>query len=295
MTPLILGFSSLVVYAVGLIGFRMTRQPSGAATAVGIDGSQRQQQSVLTRFRRAFGQRVGPRVLAAMSDRHKARLEHWLDAAGRPDRLTLGEVAGIKAADTVIFTLIGAVLTWIFPIFLPFGILYGFFRQDLTLQSAAKKRQEQIERELPDYLDILGVTIQAGLKFRGALRRVGERFESPVADEFRIALQQMDVGASRRAAFEGIRERNDSPSLNRFVGALLQAEELGTPLTDSMIAISKDMRKLFGQNVRKRAAKAVPKVTLVATTVLMPGAALLLIGGLLIGGEINPGAALGGG
>lgn len=295
MSAALVGLTAVAVYAIGLAGWRLARtSPSSLRLLHDGLGGGRRQRSLVGTLRRGIGRALGPVVLRSMPDGARRRIEHWLDAAGRPDRMTVTDVAHRKAADTVTCLAIGLGAVMLTPFLWPVITLYGYFRQDLQLRAQAKMRQNRIERDLPDYLDILGVTVQAGLKFRGALRRVGEQFESPVADEFRIAQQQMDVGASRRAAFEGVRARNDSPSLNRFVGALLQAEELGAPLTDAMTSIARDMRKMFSQTTRKRAAQAVPKVTLVVTTLMMPASALLLIAGLFIGGEIDVGGVVGG-
>lgn len=295
MSPALVGLGAVAVYGLALVGWRLARTTSPLVLGglVLADGA-RPQRSLVGAGRRAIARSLGPLVLRSMGNRARRRIEHCLDAAGRPQRQTIGDVAGTKAADTVTCFVIGVGACAITPFLLLPITLYGYFRQDLRLQAKAKKRQVRVERDLADYLDVLGVTIQAGLKFRGALRRVGEQFESPVSEEFRIALQQIDVGSSRRAAFTGVRERNDSPSLDKFVGALLLAEELGAPLTDAMVSIAQDMRKSFSQDVRKRAARAAPKVTLVATVLLMPGAALLLLGGLLIGGDVNFGGAFGG-
>ncbi|WP_370325439.1 type II secretion system F family protein [Euzebya sp.] len=294
MTPGLIGLAALGVYAVALVGLRLVRTPSAGLVGVDGGGPVRAQRSLVGALHAALGRRLEPLIRRTMTEGSRRRLEHWLDAAGRPDRWGIADVIRAKGGDTGICVLLGIGAMTLHPLLGPVMVVYGYLRRDLQLRSAARRRQAQIERDLPDYLDILGVTVQAGLKFRGALRRVGEQFDSPVAEEFRIALQQLDVGASRRAAFEGLRDRNDSPSLNRFVGALLQSEELGAPLTDAMASIARDMRKVFSQNVRRDAAKAAPKVTLVATVLLMPGAALLLIGGLLIGGDIQLGGLFGG-
>ncbi|CAN5247384.1 DUF5936 domain-containing protein [soil metagenome] len=293
MTPGLAGIAAIALYGLGLVGWRMTRSVPLAGR--GGDGSSpAQRRSPVAAFRRAVGRGLGPRILSSFSERARRRLEHRLDAAGRPDRMTIAGFAETKAADFGVCLVLGLFAAVISPWLTLLLVVYGWFRAEVVLRGAAKRRQAQIERDLPDFLDVLAVTILAGLKFRGALRRVEEQFASPVAEEFRTAMQQMDVGASRRAAFEGLRQRNDSRSLNRFIGALLQAEELGSPLTDAMVAISVDMRKAFSQDVRKRAAEAAPKVSLVATILLMPGAALLLLGGLIIGGNIDFSSLAGG-
>lgn len=297
----LLGFVAVVAYAVALLGLRLVRTPGTAVSrfddrvhAGAAPGSAPRREGALHRLRRRVGRRFAPLVLRTMGERRRRRIEHHLTAAGRPARMTIVDVAAVTAADIAVCTVIGVGAMAITPLLLPVVVAYGTVREELRLRSLATARQARIERDLPDYLDVLVVTVGAGLKFRAALRRVGEHVDSPVAEEFRIALQQLDVGASRRDAFEGIRDRTDSPSLNRFVGALLQAEELGAPLTDAMASIAADMRRAFAQRVRKQAAQAVPKVTLVATMLLMPASALLLVGGLFIGSGLDLRGALGG-
>jgi tight adherence protein C len=295
MSGTLVGLGAVVAYGIALVGLRMTRDAGVAARRLDAGLRPRAGRAAGgTGLRVRIGRRGAPLVLRALGDRGRRRLDHHLAAAGRPDRMALADVAALKAADTVTCAVIGVGAITISPLLLPLVTAYGYVRQDLRLRGLARTRQARIERDLPDYLDVLAVTIGAGLKFRAALQRVGEHVDSPVADEFRIALQQLEVGASRRDAFQGIRDRNDSPSLNRFVGALLQAEELGTPLTDAMAAIATDVRRAVAQRVRRQAAQAVPKVTLVATVLLMPASALLLIGGLVIGSGIDLGGVLGG-
>ena len=113
---------------------------------------------------------------------------------------------------------------------------------------------------------------RAGLGFRQALDRVAEKYEGPWADELRITLRQMDMGVSRRQAFDELRRRNASEQVAQFVSALQQGEELGSPIAETLIQIATDMRRTDAQNARRRAAKTVPKATMVVTLVFMlPG------------------------
>jgi tight adherence protein C len=111
------------------------------------------------------------------------------------------------------------------------------------LAAAQRKRQESLDRDLPDMLDVLAVTVSAGVAFRPALARVSARFAGPLADELGLTLSQMANGASVREAFEDLRARNSSEALGQFVTAFLQSEELGAPLTDALNQIALDMRR----------------------------------------------------
>lgn len=158
------------------------------------------------------------------------------------------------------------------------------------LSTLGRKRREQIDRDLPDFLDVLAVTVSAGIGFRQALGVVSTRFGGPLADEIMTTLHQITNGASVRAAFRALRERNSSDAMEEFTTAYLQAEELGAPLVDTLNQIAGDMRRAAAQRNRQKAAQLAPRVTLLTTVVMVPGAMILLIVGLYIGADLNLGS-----
>jgi len=135
--------------------------------------------------------------------------------------------------------------------------------------------------------------VAAGVGFRSALGRVAEALEGPLSEELMTALRQMELGMSRRQALEGIKDRNTSESLNQFVTALLQAEELGVPLADALGHLAEDMRRSFYQSARRRAAKAAPRVSLIVSTVIVPGAIILIIASVIAGTDVDFGNLFG--
>ncbi|MEU0273472.1 type II secretion system F family protein, partial [Streptomyces sp. NPDC006307] len=165
--------------------------------------------------------------------------------------------------------------------------VYGWFWTDVVIRSAISRRKDDIERTLPDFLDVLAVVVSAGLGFRQALERVAEKYEGPWADELRITLRQMDMGVSRRDAFEQLRRRNQSEQVSMFVSALQQGEELGAPIVDTLIQIADDMRRTDAQNARRKAAKAVPKATLIVTSFMLPGTMILIAVGFYYASGVN--------
>ncbi len=155
--------------------------------------------------------------------------------------------------------------------------LIGWFGPGRLLARAGRLRQEAIERALPDFLDILAVSVRAGLGYRYALRRVSEALEGPASEEMLTVLRQMELGQDRREAFLALRERNRSESLKSFVAAQLQAEELGVPLAEALNDIATDMRRLAYQNARRQAQRAGPRVSLLVTTLIVPGSMILIL------------------
>ena len=163
-----------------------------------------------------------------------------------------------------------------------------------NLTRLARSRRERIDRDLPDFLDVLAVTVTAGLGFRSALAVVSERFGGPIAEEIQTILHQLANGASVRSAFQAFGARTQSESVDEFVTAYLQSEELGAPLADTLNQIAADMRRASSQRMRQKAAKVTPRVTLIVTTALVPGALILLAAGMYIGFGDRFGGLLGG-
>lgn len=166
-------------------------------------------------------------------------------------------------------------------------VVLMFFVPDISLVAHASERQSKIEDGLPDFLDILSVTVSAGLSFRSALERVIQRTEGPLADELQYTLRQMDVGESRAVAFSNLKDRTKADSVDSFVTALLQSEELGSPLTESLEQIAQGMRMETAQKARQRASKASPKISAVVSLIMVPATMVLLGVTMFLASDIN--------
>ncbi|AOT60797.1 DUF5936 domain-containing protein [Streptomyces rubrolavendulae] len=242
-----------------------------------------------------LGMRWAPSVLRLMGPRRVDALRRRLDMAGNPGGLTVDRYAARRA---VYGTLgVAAALAMLLrgqPVVAAVVLAYGLTWTDVLLRLAIRRRRDDIERTLPDFLDVLAVVVSAGLGFRQALERVAERYSGPWADELRITLRQMDMGVSRRDAFDQLRERNASEQVSMFVTALQQGEELGAPIVETLIQIANDMRRTDAQNARRAAAKAVPKTTLVVTLVMLPATMILIALSFYYGSGVDLTELLGG-
>lgn len=235
-----------------------------------------------------LGRRFAPYMLTLMGPHRIQRLRTRLNRAGNTKKITVERYAArrvglllIAGSFAVIYTSDGMLLLAVLL------VAVGWFWTDITLNSAIRRRQREIEKSLPDFLDVLTVCVSAGLGFRQALERVAFHQTGPLGQEISTLLHQMELGTSRRAAFEQLRERYPSGQLGMFITALLQAEELGAPLNDALLAIAGDLRNEAAQSARRRAARAVPRVSAIVTLVLLPATVLLLGGALFIGSGIN--------
>ncbi|MFF3400541.1 DUF5936 domain-containing protein [Streptomyces sp. NPDC002659] len=242
-----------------------------------------------------LGMRYAPSVLRAMGPKRVDALRRRLDMAGNPGGMTVDRYAARRA----VYGFLGVMAAFAMllrgqPVIAILALLYGLLWTDVIIRSAIRRRRADIERTLPDFLDVLAVVVSAGLGFRQALERVAEKYEGPWSDELRITLRQMDMGVSRRDAFDQLRKRNDSEQVSMFVTALQQGEELGAPIVDTLIQIATDMRRTDAQNARRNAAKAVPKSTLVVTMVMLPATMILIVMSFYYGSGVDFGDVLGG-
>jgi tight adherence protein C len=243
-----------------------------------------------------LGIRWAPTVLRLMGPARVARLRARIDHAGHPYGLTVDRYAARRAVYGVL-GLIAALVSlrsghWLLALLM---VAYGWGWTDLGIWLAVRRRRDEIERTLPDFLDVLAVVVSAGLGFRQALDRVAAVYPGAWSDEIRVALRQMDVGVSRREAFDQLRRRNRSDQVGQFVTALQQGEELGAPIARTLLQIANDMRRTEAQNARRRAARMVPRATGVITMMLVPATMLLLITGTILGSRINFGQIFGNG
>ncbi|WP_371750138.1 type II secretion system F family protein [Streptomyces sp. NBC_01283] len=241
-----------------------------------------------------LGIRFAPYVLRLMGPKRVDAKRRKIDMAGNPGGLTIDRYAARRAVYGIFGLLMGLIfLTNGSSLFGLLTFAFGVTAADALIWQAIRERREVIDRTLPDFLDVLAVVVSAGLGFRQALDRVAERYEGPWADELRITLRQMDMGVSRRQAFDELRRRNASEQVSQFVSALQQGEELGSPIADTLIQLATDMRRTDAQNSRRRAAKTIPKATMVTLVFMLPATMILIAAGMFLGSGSDFGSILG--
>jgi tight adherence protein C len=152
-------------------------------------------------------------------------------------------------------------LGWIGPVFL--------------LKSRGRRRTERIELELPELIDLLVVTLEAGIGFNSALQRSAERMRGPLADEIQLTLREHHLGLGMDQALANLLERCDVPSIRAFVRSIVQSEALGVSIGQVMRDLAGDMRKRRRQIIEEKAQKAPIKMLFPLAFMILP--ALLLI------------------
>ncbi len=158
----------------------------------------------------------------------------------------------------------------------------GLLVPTFVVSRRARQRRDALVRDLPDLIDVVVLCTDAGLPLESSLRVAVKRFRGVLADEIRGTLARLDLGTPRRVAYRGLASRMEVQELTSLVSAVLQAEELGTPVSAVLSRQAELLRANRRQTIRDRAAQAAPKVQLVVAMVMVPGALLLVVGVMIL-------------
>jgi tight adherence protein C len=272
------------IFAAGAAGivFMLLRgsEPSMAARVAAIEESHgiEAQQGVLTRFVDAQQQRIlGTRFLEA----------GWYDAT--PARFILNSFIGGVTGFTVAAILLFFVhLNLVMQLIVGFGFAFGgFYYQTSRLDAAIKKRKIEIHRNLPDVLDVISSTVQAGIALNGAIAIAAEGMDGALAEELRATLQDIRLGRARSDALLAMAARVKEPSLSSTVMAIVQADKLGGDIAGVLEELALDAR----DNRLMRAeelANALPNKLVVPMAVFMLPSLFVIIFGSLAAHLLSP-------
>ena len=162
--------------------------------------------------------------------------------------------------------------------FIVLGTGFGLFFPLLALRSEIKKRQEQMRRQMPEMLDILCVSVEAGLSFDAALRKIVERMHGPLLDECRKMLDDVRMGVTRREAMQSMALRCNVQEISLFVTSVLQAERLGSNMSSTLATQAEDVRERHRQYVKAMALKAPVKIVLPLVGFILPAIFIVALG-----------------
>lgn len=146
------------------------------------------------------------------------------------------------------------------------------------LDRKVEERRDAIRRDLPDTLDLLAISVEAGVGFEGALGVVCDHFTSPLADEFARTLREMELGLPRREALQNLKKRTEVPELSNFVLTLTQADALGMPVGRVLKISADEMRTKRQQWAREKAAKLPVKILFPLVVFIFPSIFVVLLG-----------------
>jgi tight adherence protein C len=159
-----------------------------------------------------------------------------------------------------------------------FFAFLGFVLPDLFVYFKARSRREQIRAELPDALDLLAVSVEAGLGFDAAITKLTEHMSGPLVDEFALSLGEMRIGETRHNALQKMVDRVQAPELAAFVRALIQADQLGISLGRILRVQATDTRNRRQAAAEERAMKAPIKMLFPTALFIFPAMFLIILG-----------------
>ena len=154
----------------------------------------------------------------------------------------------------------------------------GFMLPDVFVTLKMRGRKEVLRAELPDALDLLAVSVEAGLGFDGAISKLTEHMDGPLADEFALALGEMRIGESRQNALTKMMKRVDTPELSAFVRAIIQADQLGISLGRILKLQASDTRARRQLAAEERAMKAPIKMLFPTVIFIFPAMFIVILG-----------------
>ena len=210
-----------------------------------------------------------------------------LVASGLSQRLTVSNFLAIKGGATVagcffgvLLGATGSVASAVF--FVPlFGGL-GFLVPDWTLAFKIRSRRDKIRSDLPDALDLLAVSVEAGLGFDGAVTKLTEHMDGPLVDEFALMLNEIRVGEARTGALRKMAERTDAMELSNFVRAVIQADQLGISLARILRVQAADTRLKRQAAAEEKAMKAPIKMLIPTVFFIFPSMFIVILGPALL-------------
>jgi tight adherence protein C len=226
----------------------------------------------------SFGRRLTPTG-------QTERIRHKLDLAGSPPRWDTDRVLAFKALGLIGVGAFGFLMTAVLsksvlPTIAVGGLLsaVGYYAPDLVLYQLAYQRTELIQRTLPDALDLLTISVEAGLGFDAALAQVARNTKGPLADEFFRVLQEMQIGLGRAEAFRALTERTNVADLRNFVTAMIQADVFGIPVANVLRVQAREMRIKRTQRAEERAQKVPVKILFPLIFCILPMLFVVVIG-----------------
>jgi tight adherence protein C len=286
---------AILLIAVGLAGQSSVDPVQARLTQLGTMQAKNLEELELQapfmeRTLRPLASRLSGTVSRFTSASFTAKTEKSLALAGNPGDLRVADWLGVKAICAIVFTIVFflvalALLNTGFVVALAMGglgLLFGYTIPEFWLGRRVRARQKAIILQIPDALDLLTISVRAGLGFDAALGKVVEKMEGPLIDEFRRALAEVRVGKARRDALRDMVPRTEVPALTNFIGAVIQAEQLGVAISKVLQVQSEQLRIERRQRAEEMAAKAPIKMLFPLVGCIFPSLFIVILGPAII-------------
>ncbi|MBD3926992.1 type II secretion system F family protein [Nocardioides cavernae] len=282
-----------VTLALSIIGVATAERRGVARSVAAIQAIDSAPAALKDEIDRPFVERVigpmGDRLVVAgrrlvRADTAK-KIQYRLNVAGNPPAWDVNRIIGLKVLGLGVIGVLAFLyllgLSWPFyRVLLATGIAaaFGYVLPNILLYNAGTKRATQMRNGLPDAMDLLTISVEAGLGFDAAVSRVAKNSDGPLSSEFARLLQEMQIGVGRSDAMRAMAERTSLPDLKSFCLAMVQADSLGIPIARVLRIQSQEMRTKRRQRAEEKAQQVPVRMMIPLVMFILPCLFLVILG-----------------
>jgi tight adherence protein C len=303
MTMLLILGGALVILAIVLVSAAAGTTAGGQAVS-GVDRSVQLVQALTNapkELTKEYDESFADRIIGPFQSRASKigkrlsgsdapeRIRKRLDVAGNPVGWTVERVQAGKVIGAIAMFLISTLLTAVVGpslttrlVFIVGATAVGWFGPNLYLYQKVYDRSNRMQRDLPDAIDLMTISVESGLAFDAAVQQVARNTEGPLAEEFSRVLREMQIGQGRAQALRGLAERTEVDDLKSFVTAMVQADSFGIPIANVLRIQSSEMRTKRRQRAEEKAQKVPVKITIPLIFCILPTLFIAVMGPAVI-------------
>jgi tight adherence protein C len=236
------------------------------------------------RFLRPALNRLATVVTRSTPGKARADLLRRLELAGRPANLTPEDFGAVRVVAAVVTAAIGLLLGLLLAtpvaivIAIAVGAILGYYLPVIGLKQLVDGRRAEIQKSLPDAMDLLVIAVDAGLGFDAALTRVTDKYKNALSQEFAKMLREVGLGRPRLEAMDELGRSTGVEDLHNFIQAIIQSEQFGTGIAKILRLQADEMRRKRRQRAQEKAAQATLKMLLPMVGCIFPTLWIVLLG-----------------
>jgi tight adherence protein C len=229
-------------------------------------------------------ERLGSMLSRSTPQKARQDLLNRLELAGRPGNLTPEDFAAVRLVAATVLGALGVALGFLLgggiylAIALLVGVIFGYYLPVLWLKQKVDARKSEVQKGLPDALDLLVICVDAGLGFDAALARVTDKYKNALSDLLSKALREVSLGRPRLEALDEMGRNSGVEDLHNFIQAVIQSEQFGTGIGKILRIQADEMRRKRRQRAQERGAQATLKMMLPMVGCIFPTLWIVLLG-----------------
>ena len=282
-----------ITLALSIIGVATSERRGVARSVAAIQALDTAPRMIKEEVERPFAERViaplGDRLVntgrkIVRADTAK-KIQYRLNVAGNPPAWDVNRILGLKVLGLGVFGVLGFLyllgMSWPFwRVLVVTGLVaaLGYVLPNILLYNAGTKRSTLMRNGLPDAMDLLTISVEAGLGFDAAVSRVAKNSDGPLSQEFARLLQEMQIGVGRTDAMRSMAERTSLPDLKSFCLAMVQADSLGIPIARVLRIQSQEMRTKRRQRAEEKAQQVPVRMMIPLVMFILPCLFLVVLG-----------------